>query len=156
MWHGWGNGATSSRGTVQHFGNPAFLLAMLSSQYEVWPHDTSGIRYRSKGYAVSVNETPVFIYEMYGAKISDSISVSQAAEGIDRVITVHNPPAGLYVRLVNASKIESLNNGIFLIDDKSYFLRLNAAEGEPIIRSSNGRKELMVSIKDKISYTILF
>jgi hypothetical protein len=52
--------------------------------------------------------------------------------------------------------IEMPEEGLYLINDKSYYLRMDDATVKPIIRNANGHKELIVPVQKKISYSILF
>jgi hypothetical protein len=46
---------------------------------------------------------------------------------------------------------------MYLIDDKSYYLRIDDAEkGPPVVRDANGRKELLVPVQSKLTYSLLF
>jgi hypothetical protein len=63
----------------------------------------------------------------------------------------------LYVQLAEADKIEISADNLYLINDKSYYLRVeDAGGGKPIVRDANGRKQLLIPIQNKISYSILF
>jgi hypothetical protein len=63
----------------------------------------------------------------------------------------------LYVRLANATKIEDIGNGLYLLDDKSYYLRIDEAGGAtPVIRDAGNKKELIIPMQNKIKYSILF
>ncbi len=77
--------------------------------------------------------------------------------GIRREISLQNPAANLYARLAEANTIETVSEGLYLVNDKSYYLRIDdAGGGKPIIRDANGRKELIVPIQNKITYSLLF
>ena len=95
---------------------------------------------------------------MYGATVSDAIRVIENGQGIHRELTVQNPTGGeLYARLAEGATIEDKANGTYLIDGKSYYLRLDDAKGtKPVVRDANGRKELVVPVKGKVGYSILF
>lgn len=46
---------------------------------------------------------------------------------------------------------------MYLVDDKSYYLRIDdAGNAKPIIRDVDGQKEMIVPIQDKLNYSILF
>ncbi|HEX8356044.1 MAG TPA: hypothetical protein VF610_01465, partial [Segetibacter sp.] len=78
-------------------------------------------------------------------------------QGIRREVTVENAPANLYMRLATANSIEAGQDGLYTMNDKSWYLKVDTAgNAKPIIRDSNGRKELIVPVQNKISYSILF
>jgi hypothetical protein len=78
-------------------------------------------------------------------------------EGLHREISVASPVANLFLRLAESDKIETLSDGLYLINDKAYYLRIDDAGGaKAVIRDANGRKELIIPIQNKISYSILF
>jgi hypothetical protein len=58
--------------------------------------------------------------------------------------------------LAKASMIENMGSGIYLVDDKSYYLRMDKANVTPIIRDSKGCKELIIPMQNKFSYSIIF
>ena len=63
----------------------------------------------------------------------------------------------MFVRLAEGRMIEPVSDGLYLVDDKSYYLKIDDSAGEkPVIRNLDGRKELIIPIKSKLSYTILF
>ena len=157
MWHSRGDGASLPLGTVQRFGKPVLSLARLSSPQAAWLSDTAGTSYRPKGYVIDDQESPAFRYLCYGSLVSDFTKAMENGRGISRVISVANPTKDLYFRLAEAASIEEISNGMYLIDDKSYYLRLdNAGGSKPILRDLNGRKELIIPAGTSLSYSILF
>ena len=157
MWHSRGDGSSRPLGAVQHFGAPAFTLAKLPSPGAAWVADTAGSGYRPKGYVLDANDRPTFLYRIYGANVSDAIRVLDNGHGLRRELTVQNPTGELYARLAEGETIEETAKDMYLIDGKSYYLRLDDAGGaKPVIRDTNGRKELVVPVRGKLSYSILF
>jgi len=158
MWHERGDGSSRPAGAVQRFGQPAFALAKLGSSQAAWIADSAGTSYRPKGYTLDANDQPTFQYRIYGATISDAIRVLDNGQGLHRELTVQNPTGGeLYARLAEGASIEEKSKGMFLVDGKSYYLRLDDAKGvKPMVRDANGRKELVVPVRNKVGYSILF
>lgn len=154
MWHDRGDGSSKPMGAIKIFGNASFALNTLSTISEAWATDSAGTGYRPKGYALDAADRPVFRYLMYGATIKDAIRVMDDGHGFQREITVENAPANMYLRLANASIIEKMDNGVYMIDDKTYFLKLD--NNKAFIRDSNGSKELLVPIENKLTYAIIF
>jgi hypothetical protein len=157
MWHSRGDGSSRPVGAVQHFGKPVLTVAKLPSPQAAWMTDTTGSGYRPKGYVLDDHGRPVFRYLTHGVLVTDATKVLENGQGISREITVQNPSQDLYVRLAEGAAMEELSKGMYLVDNKSYYLRLNDAGGaKPVIRDANGRKELIIPMRGKLNYTILF
>jgi hypothetical protein len=157
MWHDRGDGSSRPDGAVQYLGKPQMTLAKLSSDQSPWVADTSGSLFRSKGYTLSQEDQPNFLYEAFGAKVQDVIRVIDNGQGIRRELMIQNPVQGLYVRLAEGSKIEEVSKGNYLVDGKAYYLRLEELGGaKPVMRNIAGRQELIIPATGKLSYSILF
>lgn len=158
MWNSRGDGSSRPAGAVQHLlDQPAFALAKLNTPQAAWVADSAGTSYRPKGYILDEKDQPTFKYRIYGATVSDAIRVLDNGQGLHRELTVQNPTGELYARLAEGSSIEEKSNGMYLVDGKSYYLRLDDAKGtKPVVREANGRKELVVPVRDKVGYSILF
>ena len=157
MWHERGDGSSRPTGSVLLFGKPLLNIARLSSNNTPWIKDTVGTSYRPKGYSLDQQDRPVFHYLIYGSSVTDAPQVLANRGGISRELSFQNAPADLYFRLAEASSIEDLGNGLYLLNDKSYYLKIDDAGGANVsIRDSNGKKELLVPVKTKLKYTILF
>lgn len=157
MWYSRGDGSSRPVGAVQHFGLPELTLSKLASAQEAWPTDTAGSSFRPLGYQLDEQDRPSFLYSVYGREVEDALHVLQNAHGIQRTITVQNPSANLYARLAKGNKIEAVSKDLYLIDDKAYYLRLeNAGEAKPVVRNVGGEQELLVPVRNKLVYSILF
>jgi len=157
MWHDRGDGSSRPLGTVQRFGKPVQTLSRLLNGQSAWSTDTSGTGYRPKGYVLDAQGRPTFKYSIYGLTVSDAINLLEKGQGINRQISLSDSPSGIYYRLAEAASITEVSQGLFLVDDQSYFLRLDNTNGaKAIIRDQNGRKELIIPAVQSISYSILF
>jgi hypothetical protein len=157
MWNNRGNGRSRPLGAVQRFGKPAFTLARLASPQAAWAADTAGSGYRPKGYVLDAQDRPTFRYHIYGATVSDALRVMDRGEGLQREITVENAPGELYARLAAGKSIELTGKDLYLVDGQAYYLRLDEANGaKPVIRDANGGKELIVPVRGKLRYSVLF
>lgn len=157
MWHDRGDGSSRPRGAVQYFGKPQFTLAALANPSAPWPADTAGSSFRTRGYSLDGEDQPTFKYEIFGAKVQDALRVTPDGQGLQRTLTVDGGAAPLFARLAAGNSIESAGNGLYLIDGKSYYLRIEDAAGSaPVVRDAAGGKELVVLVKGKLSYTILY
>ena len=157
MWHDRGDGSSRPLGAVQLFGKPMQSLAKLSNAQAAWPVDTTSTSYRPKGYILDDQGRPSFRYLSNGSTVTDFTKVMENGRGMSREIKVENPATDLYFRLADAASIEETSPGMYLIDDQSYYLRLDNANGaKAIIRDQNGRKQLIVPAGAGLSYSILF
>ena len=157
MWYSRGDGSSRPRGMVQRFGQPQLSLAKFSSADAAWVADTVGSGYTPKGYKLNRQDEPTFMYTSYGAQVSDAVRALSSGDGIEREITVQNGQ-GLYLRLAEGNNIEQASNGWYVLDDQSYYIRLDDAGGASatIRNGANGRKELVVPVQSKLRYSILF
>ena len=157
MWHDRGDGSSVAAGSVHRFGNPSPQLQKLASLQLPWAADTTGSGFRARGYALNKEGIPTFRYKIYGADVSDMSTVIENGEGIHRTIETKNIVENLYVRLLSANFINELGNGRYLVDDHSYYLQIDDAKiVKPIIRDVGGKKELIVPVQKKVSYSIIF
>ncbi|MCC9137589.1 family 16 glycoside hydrolase [Pontibacter silvestris] len=157
MWHERGDGSSRALGSVQYFGKPALTVAKLASEQEAWTTDTTGSAYHPKSYKLNKKSEPTFSYEVNGAIVMDAINVIENGQGLRRELIVQNPSANLYVRLVEGNKIEEAGKGMYLIDDKSYYVRVEDTAGaKPVVRNVAGHQELIVPVREKLTYSILF
>jgi hypothetical protein len=157
MWHSRGDGSSRPGGSLLKLGMPVMALQVLTTPDAAWSWDTSGTGYRPKGYILDANDRPTFRYHIYNGVVSDVTRVMENNQGVQREITVENAPANLYLRLAVANSIETPSDGLYVIDDKSWYLRMDASSAaKPIIRDSNGHKELLVPVQNKVRYSILF
>ena len=157
MWHSRGDGSSRPVGAVNRFGKPIFTVAKLASSQAAWAADTAGSGFRPKGYVMDDKDQPTFQYRIFGATVSDAVRVLENGQGLRRELTVQSPSGELYARLAEGATIEDAGKGLYLIDDKSYYVRLDDANGaKPVVRDANGRKELVVPVRSKLSYSILF
>lgn len=157
MWYSRGDGSSRPRGTVQRFGQPQFALAKLPTADAAWVMDTVGSGYTPKGYKINRQDEPAFMYTLYGAQVTDAVRALNSGDGIEREINVQNGQ-GLYLRLAESNNIEMAGNGWYVLDDQSYYIRLDDAGGAAatIRNGANGRKELVVPVQTKLRYSILF
>jgi hypothetical protein len=158
MWHDRGDGSSRPVGAVQYFGKPAPALAKLANESAAWPADTANTGFKPKGYILDEEDAPTFRYISMGMAVDDKIRPAEKGHGFIREISIQNPQPSLYLKLAAAKNIEKVNDGLYLVDDKSYYLQVDKSSGSsPLLRDgSNGQKELLLPVKNKISYTILF
>jgi hypothetical protein len=156
MWHSRGDGSTRAMGMRQLFGKPVLAIEKLSAPQAAWIYDTTGSGYRPKGYVLDSHDRPIFKYIVYGTAVNDSITVSENGQELHRQVSLQSPGENLFFRVADAKDIEMISDGLYILDDKSYYIRLDDTSVKPLIRDANGRKEMIVPIQNKFSYSILF
>jgi hypothetical protein len=157
MWYGRGDGSSRPVGAVQYFGKPIFAVAKLPDLQTNWPMDTTGRNFRPKGYVLDSHGQPQFCYFTYGVKVTDVTTVLPNGQGINREIRLEEASDNLYFRLAEGNSMEKISKKLYLVDNKSYYIRLEDTNGaKPVVRNVDGRKELIVPIRKNLSYTILF
>ncbi len=156
MWHDRGDGSSRPTGMVQRMGTPVLFLSRLPSPQANWPADTTGSAYRPKGYILDESDRPTFRYQSYDASVDDKIQVLDEGKGIQREVTIQNPSGNLYARLISGTTISALDNTMYLVDGQEYIRLDDMGGAKAIIRESNGRQELIVPVKGKVIYSILF
>jgi hypothetical protein len=155
MWHERGDGSSRPAGSVQYFGKPFPGISKLPEATSTWVADTLGTGYKPKGYTLDATGVPTFKYLIYGTAVSDASKVMPEGKGIHREINIQTPIAGAFIRLAAGTKIEALTKELYLIDD-SYYISLDGAGNEkPSVRNSGNMQELIVPIKQKLSYSII-
>jgi hypothetical protein len=156
MWHDRGDGSSRPAGSVQYLGKPVPAIEKLSDANAAWALDTAGTGYRPKGYVLNADDVPAFKYIIYGSPVNDASSVMDKGQGIHREITLANAVDGLFYHLASGN-IETLGNGLYAIDDKSYYIRIDDAAGaKAVVRDAGGKQELIIPIQKKLTYSIIF
>ena len=157
MWHSRGDGSSRPLGSVIYLGSPVLPVATFSEKDEVWPADTVGTSYRPKGYKVNNENEVTFLYEAYGTSVSDEVVALEDGKGIKRTVLFRDIPAGLHFLLARGDSIEKIAEGMYVIDDKAYYVKLEGeASHQPFIRTNGEREELIVPAVESVVYTLLF
>lgn len=156
MWHERGDGSSRPAGSVEFLGKPAPGIATLSTADAAWATDTTGTGYKPKGYVLDGEGRPAFKYLIYGAMVNDATTVITGGQGLHREVSVQNPVANAFFRLAMGSKIEMLKGGMYSVDDKYYIKLEDTGDEKPVVRTSGGGQELIIPIKQKLTYSIIF
>lgn len=157
MWDGRGNGTSRPQGSVTYFTKQLIpSVAMLKSSGDSWPTDTVGSGYKPKGYVMDAQDRPEFKYITCGTKINDAIKAMPDGHGLTREISADKSSKDLYLLLANAADIQEVEKGLYVLNDKSYYIKINETDGKPIIRDNGGMKQLIMPIGSKLNYSILF
>lgn len=138
--------------------SPTPTLAVLNGIDVAWPDSIDFDTFKSKGYSLDVNKNPTFHYEYSGFSVDDKISMDREGEALNREINVWNAPPGLHIKLASAKLIESMGKGLYAIDGKSYYIKIDQRL-KPIIRKSQHSEELLIQLTKSTSsleYSIIF
>src|SRR5687767_12188575 len=126
MWYSRGDGSSRPLGAVQRF-KPSFALARLNAPDATWIADTSVSGYVPKGYRLDKTDQPGFRYLLDGAQVEDLIRVLPDGAGLSREISLSGATGTYYARLAEGARIDDAGNGLYLVDDKSYYIRVDDA-----------------------------
>lgn len=155
MWHDRGDGSSRPAGSVQYLGKPVPAIEKLHDATAAWVLDTVGTGYKPKGYVLNADDVPAFKYLIYGVPVNDASTLMDKGQGIHREITLANAVDGLFYHLASGN-IETLGNGLYAIDDQSYYIRIDDAGGaKPLVRDADGKQELIIPIQKKLTYSII-
>ncbi len=153
------------RGEPYQWARPAGSLTILSDAPSIavlvnsdtaWPDSIPFEAVKVKGYTLDADRAPSFQYTVNGVNVSDKIT-SPNATTLFRQITIENPSPNLKVRVLKADKIASAGKGRYIVNDKSYFIKLDE-KVKPLIRQSDGGQELIIPVEkaSTVSYSIIW
>ncbi|MEQ1859477.1 MAG: c-type cytochrome [Chthoniobacteraceae bacterium] len=146
---GRGQGFEKPLGSNVVSGPPGAPFAVLASENDPWPAARGrDAGYQFRGYRLDDKRRPTFRYTYDGIDVEDfSAAVQNDADAdLHRTITLKakQAPAGkLYFRAAVGAKIEAQKDGAFLVEEK---VRLHFPGAQPVIRESNGARELLVPV----------
>jgi hypothetical protein len=133
-------------------------LAVLNDINDHWPDSIAFDDFKTKGYSLDGDKNPTFHYEYGGFSVDDKISMVASGESLKRELKVHNIPQGLHCRLARGKLIEPMGKGLYAIDGKSYYIKIDERL-KPVIRKSQHSEELIVPLNKSLSslnYSIIF
>ncbi len=122
-------------------------FAVLEKSAAAWPATSPREQgYRFRGYRLTPDERPTFLYSFGDVKIEDFPNAMPGKDmSIKRTLklSTEKPVEQLYFRAAAANKIEALEGGWYRIDG----WKMKLEGGEPIIRKAGGKSELLVPIR---------
>lgn len=125
-------------------------LATLADPDAAWPTQTAKqLGQRFLGYRLDEHRRPIFKYRLGDVQVEDFLEPVSDEEfaPLRRTLQFAAPHAsqGLWFRALVAVSIESTGDGAYRIDGQ-WTMKLSASAGQPVVRQSNGRAELLVPI----------
>jgi hypothetical protein len=147
MWLSRGDGNSVANGSVV-FMDDKPALAYVRADNNAWPDTLAKLVYRPKGYELDADGVPTFKYEYDGVKINDKLT-SEDGKGLTRRISVDGlaAPKELYARVGEGSDITDLGNGMYAINNFTYYVQLDKS-AKPLIRASAKGKEMLLPLKN--------
>jgi hypothetical protein len=137
-------------------------VATLNNKAEMWP-DSLGSIFKFKGYKVDKQGRPTFKYSISNISVEDKILPLDSKEGLSRTITVTGGEnqKDLYILVAEGGDIRKSGKNTYTITGKDFTIKISeTGKLKPVIRESNGRKELLVqlpaSTSNSFNYSIIF
>jgi len=129
-------------------------LMVLTNDGVAWPDSVDEKTLQYKGLSLDKTGNPTIQYTLAGATVTDV--TKPAPDGLTRTLTVGGLPGGtVYCRVAAGQTIDDMGNGLYAINDRSYFVRVDP-KTKPKQRSSNGKQELLLPVKNSVTYSIVF
>ncbi|MFM8373238.1 MAG: DUF1080 domain-containing protein [Bacteroidota bacterium] len=155
MWDDRGDGSSRPRGPVlalddiQTVVTKTGLFDLKTSEHD----PVSG--YKPTGYNVDAEGYPVFRYVLTGTgvEVQDQMRVING-ESLKRTLTFSSASAaeGYFVRLATGRQIEKVDDGVWVVDDKRYYIQTKANAG---VETSQGTSVLyVVPAGDKVEWQV--
>ncbi|WKN30948.1 DUF1080 domain-containing protein [Porifericola rhodea] len=138
-------------------------IASLSSSSAHWPDtlEKENSPFLYKGYTLLTDGTPQYHYLYENSKVEDQIVSNASGRGLNRSLkfTLSSSQKPFYCLLAEGSKIEKLKDGSFAINDKDYYLKLEAsAENDAILRNEDNQQQLLLPVNSSktIEYSLIW
>jgi hypothetical protein len=154
MWDDRGDGSSQPTGAKLILGNNPSIVTEGSKTNLI---DTiyPDAHYRQLGYDINDAGLPTFRYQIYGAEMTDESRNTEGGKFLTRTINNTNSAPNLSVRLAIAKEIIKMNDDTFIIDNKSYYLKvLNGAK--TTIEKVGDVSILMTPLTNKVQYSIMW
>jgi hypothetical protein len=112
--------------------------------------------FKPMGYDLDEMGYPTFRYTLAGVEVEDQIRVS-AGKMLNRTINFKNlgKDNDQVICLAVGKKIEKADDGLWVVDDKRYFI-LVPAGAKPILESSEGLSVLYLPVSGKVEWSVLW
>jgi hypothetical protein len=158
MWHDRGDGSFRPMGAPQYLftGQP---LAFLGSSSDAFPTVSSENDYKGKGYVIDESTSlPAFRFVYKGLEVEDKIYPTDNNRILTRELTIKNrgDQQGLYYKLAEGNSIVPLANGLYAVDDKQYYIKVDP-QVKTEIRKVNDKQELITTIQgSSVKYSLMW
>lgn len=148
MWNSRGDGSFRPRGAVQFLFAGSSVAAKEGSE-AIFPNVLNTIgEFNNKGYRIDpATGMPIFLYAKDTLELEDKIVLEQSGHALSRTISFKGeavPPQTYFAKLAEGELIETLPNGIFVIDQR-YYIEVDSSQN-PVIRTQGGKQELVADL----------
>lgn len=160
MWHDRGDGSFVPQGAVQYFFNNVPLAEMTTGteSFPAWQPATEVMNttFQPKGYRMQPDGRPVFMYQLKGAKVEDTILPDAEKRSLLREIKVTDAQSlsNPHFKLAEGADIQQVSDGLFVVD-QNYYIQAGV-NCQPKIRTVSGRQELITPVQQSIQYTLIW
>lgn len=139
---------------------PQTALMVLADPNMAWPDSVSETILQYKGLSLDKQGMPTTEYTLGGATVTDAIRVGRdpgGKDGLTRTLTMTGSANGPVVcRLAAGNQIEAVSPGLYAVNDRSYYIRLDPAL-KPVLSMINGKQELRLPVKGgSVVYEVIF
>ncbi|MCL6260935.1 DUF1080 domain-containing protein [Aquiflexum sp. TKW24L] len=149
MWNDRGNGASVPLGAVVFIGNPDKNIQGIEFQSNNQNFDSQG--YQTKNGGVE------FSYDLQGISFKDFIISRADGKGLDRTLSPTGGTANKQYAIAEGAEIKLIKDGLYWVADKGFYIQVDPkSANKPVVQSSGGKQQLLVSINSQIQYAILF
>jgi hypothetical protein len=155
MWDNRGDGSSRPRGAILALTDAQIFVSNDSKgTFSEAPIENSN--YRALGYDLNTDNLPTFRYKIYGSDVEDQIRITDG-KYLTRTLNVKNADANkpMMCRLAVGSSITKLTDDTYEIDGKSYYIKVPTGTVATIEKSGENTM-LLVPVKDKIEYSVLW
>ena len=134
----------------------SITLAGTCPIFEINNSSDSITDYKYKGYTLDQQRYPTFSYEYKNIKIEDKISPVQNGNGLNRTINIDGiDKNNLMIRIAQGKSIKSMGDGLYIIGDHEYFVKLNQ-NSSPKIESYEGNQVMLMTGGEPIQYQLIW
>jgi hypothetical protein len=129
--------------TISPSPRPAF--ALLPNANAAWPDSLSENQLSYRGLILDKDGSPTLEYSLAGLTIRESLR--PGADRLDHTFVMEGaaPTQPLYCRLAAGKTIEEVSKGLFAINDRSYYVRIDP-KAKPVLRQMGNQQELIMPV----------
>ena len=147
--------------TVYLPGQPALLILTDGDlkAAPTWPDSLSETILQYKGLTVDKQGFPTIGYTLAGTAVTDAIRPE--GDALVRTLTLKGLPDGTpYCRVAAGSSVEEVSKGLYAVNDRSYYIRVDP-KATVKIRQRSGQQEVLLPVRMKdgagsVQYSIEF
>jgi hypothetical protein len=139
-------------------------IAKLDNNDSLWPDSVSTDLLFIQGYSLNRARRPTFKYTLEQVAVEDYFVPDMDGKILTRTISYVNPQkeSGLFARIISADKIEELGEGVYLINEGQFYIKLDKfILSKIVLRNSQLGQELLIPIltegnKNEIKYSLIY